>query len=403
MEKSMIFMLTSDIGGPAKSLDLFNLFLKFEEAGYDIDVIRDLKKLTYSNLQSFINLIESEKRLNSYIKKNFPKRSKKLGYKNKFRAVKKTCKSFVDFVNYLKMFGEVGYDLQKIASSYSPFYSLGREIPINIKLKLDKKHSDLSEFNLFMSLFSNGLIIVKLYLQGKENLKVIGNNEKVFELVKNEISKIKFNILLKLNISNPQYAFYYWDRNVVTYYKLLKLELDKKEYLGIYQANNFVIGINSLETTIIHKNKKPQVNKSIDELISVFELGLIQRYFLNTRDSYIDKTLRLFNSSSSRKIIEKNLLELVDISREVHFIKDEGGMYKIFNKSVLSELYYAISKFYKLGEVSSNFEIKSSTALAFINATTSLKRDRLSSNLTFVMLLLNIIIIIDIIIRLWKS
>ena len=63
MRNKTVFLLTSDIGGQAKQLDLFNLFLKFEEAGYSIDVIRNLKKLCYSDIKLFIKIINSKKSL----------------------------------------------------------------------------------------------------------------------------------------------------------------------------------------------------------------------------------------------------------------------------------------------------------------------------------------------------
>jgi hypothetical protein len=403
MEKSMVFLITSDIGGQVKLIDLFNLFLKFEEAGYNIDVIRGLKKLCYSSFEDFIELIESKKKLHKYIRDNFPKRDKDLGYNNKYRVIKKKCKAYSSFVRYLKKFGEVGYDLSKTVGGYSPFYSLGRELPIFIKLKLNENQSNLSDYDFYLSIYSNGIIISKLFLDGKQKVINLGGNDKVFELIKEEISRIKFNFLLKLEIKYPDYAYYYWDRNIVTHYKSKNLLLKQDDYLGIHNSNDFVIGINSLDTTIVHKSTNRNIKMVNDELISVFELGLIQRYFLNTRDSYIDKSIRLFKSSSSRNTIEKKLLEQVDISREVHFIKDEGGIYKIFNNPIFSKLYYSISKYYNLSEISSNFEIKSNSALGFTNATSSLKRERLTANLSLIMLALNIIIIIDIIIRLWKS
>ena len=276
-------------------------------------------------------------------------------------------------------------------------------MPISIKLRLDESQSQLSAFDFYLSIYSNGIIISKLYINGKRNVMKLGGNDKVFELIKKEVSKIKFNFLLKLEIAYPEFAYYYWDRNIVTFYKSKNLLLNQDDYLGIHNSDNFIVGINSLDTTIIHKSTNRNHKVINDELISVFELGLIQRYFLNTRDSYIDKSIRLFKSSSNRRTIEKKLLEQVDISREVHFIKDEGGIYKIFNNPILSELYYSISRYYNLSVISSNFEIKSNSALGFINATSSLKRERLSANLSFIMLLLNFIIIIDIIIRLWKS
>ena len=404
MNQTHVFILASDVGQKLGILDLYSIFLKFEEANYDISIIRKLKKLVYDNLNDFVSTIETKKRLKSYLKKSYSKKGIFSRYIKKYHLIKKHCEDYSKFVNFLNSFGELSYDSLKLENDFSPFHNLGREIPLQIKSNIENQNSLLNNKTLLVQLFSSGLIIAKVNFKEYENMEDKHTDEEIYEIIKSEILIIKDAISKRYRKYRPNYAYFYSDRHKIILDSISNptaCNFASDNFQSNYENDIALFNISCLNSIIRLKKESDLHNNMIKKWLTVFELALLQRYFLKTRDSYIDKSVRVFNSSYKNKVIEQNLVDFIEILREVQFVKDEGGKYKIFNNSDLIKLFDILSNKFELNLISSNYEIKSSRALNLFNIISSLKRERISARLSFFMLLLNIIIIIDIIIRIW--
>lgn len=380
------------------------MFLRFEEAEYNISVIRRLKKMAYTDLNAFISIIENKENLKRYLKRinlednSVPKTLKE------YRQIKKPFKDYVRFINFINLLGEVSYNTIILDDDFSPFYSKRREIPLRITIKLSNIKQIPKESELNIILYSTGLLVASLSVAENIEANAGSSDEEIFEIIKYETNKVKTEINRNTQTTVTNYAFYYYDRH-----KFTIQSSNNKNFAFKNHSNSFAkfestfaeFYISSRQSFLLIKEENDLPNVLIFKWLAVFELGLLQRYYLNTRDSYIDRSIKLFNSSQKNKIIESNLIDFIEILREVQFIKDEGGNYKLFNNEDLVSLYNIISNTFNLNSISLGFETKSARALNFFDIVSSIKRERTNVRLAIIMLILNIIMIVDIIIRLF--
>ena len=234
----------------------------------------------------------------------------------------------------------------------------------------------------------------------------IDEDERLFEIIKSEVKTIKDAILNNYLNLEPDFAYYYADR-----YKLIIEDVHKTSdsentnhnWEKIFENDLGIFHISLMNTLLKVKGNIELQKERIEKYIIVFEILLQQKYFLKTRDSYIDNHIRMFNSAFKSTKIEQNLREFIEILREVQFIKDEGGNYKLFNSEELINFYDSLNSVLELKNISSNFDLKSSRALEMFNVISSTKRERTTLRLTYLMVILNIVIIIDILITLFLN
>lgn len=406
MGRSHYYILASDFGQKLGFLDLYTFFSSFEKAKYNISTIRRLKNLAYSDLKKFIETIRLRRNFREFLKEKERGNSSFLAVIVKYRLLTRTIKEYVQFIEQLETIGIVSYNTIFLDDDFSPFFSRRKELPLQVKIDMGVKNQQLKNSYLTVNLYSTGLIISRVNYIENENADKVLQDEDIYGIIKQEIKNIKDLIVKESEITITNYAYYYSDRHKLTLLQsndLINHSWNLAEKF-LHEENKFIqYYLSYTQSFFVNIEVNELSNNYFDKCLAIFELALFQRYFLNTRDSYIDKSIKTFSSTHKSKVIEHDLIDFIEILREVQFIKDEGGNYKLFNNEDLLNVYNNLSKAFNLISASTYFESKSSRALSFFDTVLSIKRERTNVRLSYIMLILNAIMIIDIIIRLWMG
>lgn len=390
------WIIVTDLGNPIKDIDLYELLFLLESKGYSYLITRKLRNLAYKDLYRFISTVSSWKRFNKFLRNNFDKNILPNNTIISYYSLKNRINRFKNAVLMLKRFGEIEIDQSYDNDDFTPFFNLGREHPLklNMELKSLKKYNVPTNFTI--KLYSSGLMSSIISYEYKENDisgKII--DDVIIDKIKEEIFSIKDLINKKLYNKKQDYSYFYSDRykiNLLPYKKDLDEKYTKEDGMKKILLKNNIFLLSEEKTNIIYESKE-----NLNNILIIFEIALLQRFFLKTRDSFNDKYLRNFKRSSNQFKLDRYLNDFIEMVRTVQFIKDEGGSYKLFNNKDLLFIYQSISEIFNLNKISTNLHRKNDVSLQIFSMVSSLKRESTMLILTIITTILTIILSIDLI------
>jgi len=404
-------IVVSDIGVRFEHINLFNLLLKFEKAGYDVTISRRLRRLAFNDIIKFVDTISSWKSF----KKILSSCSELEWIKSKttyfrYQSLRRAISRYVSAVNYLKKYGKVSIDDSSMANEFSPYYVLGRELPIVIEISSQDSLHDCK-----IKIFSSGILsasaVVAIHSGSEKYISqnkhtVIENEDKngsstVIPILKKHLELIKNNILKQYLKKKPGYAFYYSDR-----YQLKFVSLDGETEQDIMEncdsCSNGEIMIDNCAYAIF-KDKTivccDKLSNQIKRSIYVFEIAICQKYFLTTRDSYIDNYIRNYRIGAPLKHVENFLSEFLEMMQVFMFSKEEGGKHKLFSDPQFYLLFNRIHQCLGISELSVQVNLKAKDALNMFSLVSAVKREKALLNLTYFIAILTFLLSAELFIK----
>ena len=278
----------------------------------------------------------------------------------RYFVLRKKILQYRSAIRFLNKFGAVSIDSSALGKEFSPYYSLGRDLPLHIRIPLNNKK--LKADHLDIKLFDSGMVLGSITLNIRKksaNKKVLKNNNDVQEslarkfddlmisIIKDNLLIIKKSVINKFLSKKPDFAFHYYDRYEVVVRSYKKTYLDEiqknKDYKLIkFDDHYFLV---SKENAFLFCSV---FTARIERSLYLFEISLLQKYFLTTRDSYVDKYIRNYDISGRLSLMERYLSDFHKIVKLFLFAKEEGGHHKLFMDTQFNSLYLVIHKSFEL-------------------------------------------------------